>query len=253
MKLIRDSFLFFCRKGKETLRNPVYLSMGVSTPIIYLLLFAPLLKGFAGSMGFPSDNIMDIFVPGMMVMIAFLTGLFAGWGIIREIKEGVIERFCVAPCSRLSILAGFILRDLVSMFFQVFLFMGVAFLFGYRISLPSLSILISLLATVLITTSAFANALGLLMKNAEFLAPVVHGVNLPTMLLSGILLPISLGPRWLQIVAHFNPLYYVVEASRSLQMGKIDAPIIYQAFAIFIPLALLTIFWAKSLFKQIVA
>jgi len=35
------------------------------------------------------------------------------------------------------------------------------------------------------------------------------------MLLSGVLLPISLAPAWLQDVADFNPLLYAVEAAAS--------------------------------------
>jgi len=33
---------------------------------------------------------------------------------------------------------------------------------------------------------------------------VVTGVQLPLTLLSGILPPLSLGPRWLQVLGHFN-------------------------------------------------
>ncbi len=36
-------------------------------------------------------------------------------------------------------------------------------------------------------------------------------------LLAGVLLPLSLGPKWLQIIAYVNPMYYVVEAARVLR------------------------------------
>lgn len=51
-----------------------------------------------------------------------------------------------------------------------------------------------------------AQALGLILKDIGSLAAVVTGSQSPLMLLSGVLLPISLGPAWLQALAHADPL-----------------------------------------------
>ena len=40
--------LFFRRKLLETLRQPVWIITGLSTPLLYLALFEPLLKPLAG-------------------------------------------------------------------------------------------------------------------------------------------------------------------------------------------------------------
>ena len=48
------------------------------------------------------------------------------------------------------------------------------------------------------------------------LAPVVNGVSLPLLLLSGVMLPMTLAPDWLQTIAKFNPLYHTVAAMRAL-------------------------------------
>ena len=44
MKLIRDTLLVFQRQAMLLLRNPVWIFVGVFQPVMYLLLFAPLLK-----------------------------------------------------------------------------------------------------------------------------------------------------------------------------------------------------------------
>ena len=40
--------LFFNRKLLETLRQPVWIITGLTTPVLYLALFAPLLRSFSG-------------------------------------------------------------------------------------------------------------------------------------------------------------------------------------------------------------
>ena len=44
MKTLHDTRLLFWRKMMETLRNPIYIIISMLTPVIYLLLFSPLLK-----------------------------------------------------------------------------------------------------------------------------------------------------------------------------------------------------------------
>ena len=90
------------------------------------------------------------------------------------------------------------------------------------------------------------------MKSEDRYAPVVHGINLPVLLLSGTLLPMSLAPTWLNIVAHFNPVFYVVEASRALALGNITSIQVLYAFLVLIPFAVLTMYWATSVFRKVV-
>ena len=44
MKFIRDTWLIFERSVWLTLRNPVWVFIGLMQPILYLLLFGPLLE-----------------------------------------------------------------------------------------------------------------------------------------------------------------------------------------------------------------
>ena len=53
MRVFRDTWLIFERSMTLTLRNPVWLIMGLMQPILYLLLFGPLLKNIASMPGFP--------------------------------------------------------------------------------------------------------------------------------------------------------------------------------------------------------
>ncbi len=78
MSFLTEIKLLTYRCIKAALRNPVFVFMGVGTPVIYLALFTPLLKTLAvnGSLG--TDNVLTLFIPGMLPIIAFSTGLFTG-------------------------------------------------------------------------------------------------------------------------------------------------------------------------------
>lgn len=253
MKLLTDIGLLFIRKMRETLRNPIFMVMSLLTPILYLVLFSPLLKKLPIGPMFGTTNVLDIFVPGLLVITAFLQGLFVGYVMIDEVKNGVLERFRVTPTSRFALLAGRVLRDLVNTTVVVIFFVLIALPFGFHLHLAGFLVLLVLIGLLLITTSSFGNALGVILGDEDRLSPIVQGVNLPILLLSGMLLPMELAPKWLQVVAHFNPVYYVVEASRLLVAGHILEPKVGYAFLFMVPLTILVVFWATRVFNRAVA
>lgn len=67
------------------------------------------------------------------------------------------------------------------------------------------------------------------------------------------LLPISIGPLWIRVLAHLNPLYYAVQASRALAVGTFSSPAVWQAFAVLVPLCALVVVWATQVFRKAVA
>ena len=115
MKTVRDTGLLFHRYIVQMLRNPVWLFVGFSTPILYLVLFTPLLKSLPGVRGFPTGGVLQIFLPGILALLAFASGSSAGFGTIFELQSGLIERLRVTPASRFAILFGPLLSGLVTM------------------------------------------------------------------------------------------------------------------------------------------
>lgn len=250
MSILKEIGFLTLRCIQSSLRNPIFLFMGVATPIIYLAFFTPILGTLAANGILGTDNVLTLFIPGMLPIIAFSTGLFTGFGMIDELRSGVLERFRVSPAKRFSILSGPVLFDTCSVLFQSLLFILIALPFGFRADFLGLLILFVQLILLTMITSSFGNAMGVILKTEDRYAPIVHGINLPVLLLSGTLLPISLAPTWLKIVAHFNPVYYVVEASRALALGDLTSINVLYAFLVLIPFALLTLYWATNTFKK---
>ena len=64
MRTARDVALFFRRYTVQMLRNPIWLFVGFSTPLLYLVLFTPLLKHELSVQGIRTTNVLDISCQG---------------------------------------------------------------------------------------------------------------------------------------------------------------------------------------------
>ena len=125
--------------------------------------------------------------------------------------------------------------------------------FDFHINIAGITVLLLLLSLLTAVVSAWSASLGLLLGEIGSLAAVITSLQLPLTLLSGVLLPVSSGPRWLQVLAHVNPMYYTVEASRILAGGIIFSKETMAAFIVMVPLTILVLCWSTNVFKKAVA
>jgi len=253
MKVLRDFSLLFKREFIHALRNPTWLLVGLTTPLLYLALYTPLLQKLAGGPGFPTKNVLDIFLPGMLAYLAFMNGTGEGYATIFNLKDGQIERFRVTPASRVALLLSPILSDIAWMWIFIFVLIAVAVPFGFHAHLIGLLVSLVLLALLVIVTGAFSVAIALINREISSFAAIVTGISLPVMLLSGVLLPLSMAPTWMRVIAHFNPLFYVVDANRVLAAGTIWNSTVGLAFLVTAGLVVVTLMWATRVYKKAVA
>ena len=83
MTFLRDTYVVFARSLRLSLRNPAWVVIGLTQPILYLLLFGPLLKPALAPLGATTNaQTYRIFVPGLLVLLAIFGGLFQGFGLI---------------------------------------------------------------------------------------------------------------------------------------------------------------------------
>ena len=215
MKLIRDTWLIFRRSLVLTFRQPTWIVFGMMVPVLYLVLFGPLLEGaIAGAGG--TANAFNWFVPGLIVQIAIFGTAFGGFGLIAEMRSGVVERMRVTPISRSAMLLGRSLRDVVILMFQATIMIVLAIPFGLQVDLPSVVAVLGLLLLIGLSVAPLSYAGALILKSEDAFAPLVNAIALPLLLLSGILLPMALAPDWLQFLSTINPLTHAVDAARAL-------------------------------------
>jgi ABC-2 type transport system permease protein len=253
MKLVRDTWLLFMRDMMVTLRNPAWLIIGLFQPVCFLLLFAPLLEGIAKAPGFPPGGALTVFTPGLLVMMGLYGASFVGFGLIADLRAGVIERLRVTPVSRLALLLGRALRDVVVLLVQSAILLLVAWPLGLRADLSGMVLAFGLLALIGLVMASCSYALALALKSEDALAPTINFFVLPLQLLSGITLPLTLAPLWIRNVAALNPLAYAVDAARVLFNGQLTNSAVLAGFVIMSALALLAMWWAARSFRQATA
>jgi ABC-2 type transport system permease protein len=252
MKTARELGLLFQRHFTQQLRNPTWLFVGFSSPVLYLALFSPLLKHFAGPHATTGD-VLDSFFPGILALLAFASGTAQGFNTVFELRAGVTERLRVTPASRFAILAGPLLSGMTFVFIFDAIALVAAVALGFHVHWVGLLVLAVLIGLFMIMMSAWSVAMALTTKEISAFASVVNGLQLPALLLAGVLLPISLGPAWLRGLAHIDPLYYVVEAARSLGAGTLSGEHVWLAFAVTAPLCALVLSWATNVFRKAVS
>ncbi len=240
------------RNLKKRLRQPLWFMLGMMQPVLYLLLYMPLLKNLGNTQALPLGQIAQIFVPGMLVIMG-VSCLFVGFGFIPEIREGYITRLLVTPISRFSLLLAYVLEQSFALLMQTILLIIIAFFLGLKVSILGILLTLVLIILIGVTMTSLSLVISISTKSEDGLASMVNTLYLPIMLLSGIMLPISLAPDWLKAAAHFNPFYYGVEASRSLFAGNFTESVIWQGFSVMVIFGSLSLWLAVKSLKRMSA
>jgi ABC-2 type transport system permease protein len=247
-----DTWLIFSRQLRLSLRNPAWVIIGLIQPILYLAFFGPLLSKIAqaGALGVPASNPYSFFVPGLLIQLGLFGAAFVGFTIISDWRAGVIERFRVTPVSRIALLSGRVLRDVVTLTVQAIVLVLAGVAFGLRAPLGGVLISLGFVAIVAVSLSAVSYATGLLLKSEDALAPLLNMIMVPLMLLSGIMLPMTLGPYWLRIASKCTPFGYIINAMRGAFAGHYLTTIMLEGICVAVGLAALCLSLASRAFMK---
>lgn len=222
MSFLRETWIVFTRSVRLGLREPVWLFIALGQPILYLAFFGPLLERVVqATPGLPPGDAWQVFVPGLLVQLGLFGAAFVGFGLVAEYRAGVVERLRVTPAHRGALLLGRVLRDVVVLVAQAALLTLAAVPFGLRAPVGGVVVALLLVAALGAAFSSLSYAAALTLKTEDALASVLNSLAVPLLLLSGILLPMTLAPRWLQVVADVNPLKHVVDGIRALFQGEV--------------------------------
>jgi len=256
MSFISDTLFVFRRQLRLILRVPVFLIVGVLQPILYLALFGPLLtrlpagtlSGGSGAGG--TAEAYRFFVPGLLIQLALFGSTFVGFAIISDWRSGVIERYRVTPVSRVAILAGRVLRDVAMLIIQSVILIVAGLAFGLRAPLPAVLMGFVYIVLVAIGLASVSYAVALTLKSEDAFAPLINSIIVPLVLLSGIMLPLNLGPGWLQGIARISPFRYIIDAMREAYAGHYFDTIVVEGLAVAVGLAAVLMWLGSRVFVR---
>lgn len=238
---MRDTYLIMTNEIKVTFRNPFWIFHGLVQPVIYLLLFGPLLNGVAGTRGFPSTNAIQFFAPGLLIMNALFSAGFVGFSLQDKVDCGFLERLRVTPVSRLALAMGLILVSSIELLIQSVVLVLCALLFGLQFNLFGIALLVALILLIGVAMASTSFSLALVTREGGMLAGVTNTFVLPLLILSGVMLPITFGPPIIQALARLDPFLYAVNAARALINGAILDSSVGIAFLVFAALSVVTL------------
>lgn len=250
MSLVRETRMIFRRYLTLTLRDPGWVLAGLSQPIVFLVLYGPLMTRLISGPEVSEAQAWQVYVPGILVQLGLLGAAFVGFTIIAEWRSGVLDRFRVTPASRLSLLLGRVLRDVVVVLVQAVILVLVSIPLGLRAPVVGIAAALVFVAVMAASLSAISYTLGLALKSEASLGPIVNSTTLPLLLLSGILLPMSLAPGWLDWLSRIVPFRYIVDAVREAFLGNFQDGRLLRGAAVTVGLAVVSITLAVHTFRR---
>lgn len=200
--------------------DPSELLTRAVQPALWLLIFGQV---FTRIRAIPTGNLryLDFMAPGILAQSVLFMAIFSGMSIIWERDVGIIHKFLTSPTPREALVLGKALSAGVRSLSQVLIVYILTFLLGVKLN-PNLWSFLGVLLIVLLGAacfSLFSLVIACLVKTRERFMGIGQLMTMPLFFASNAIYPISLMPKWLQVISHVNPLTYEVDALRGLMLA----------------------------------
>lgn len=183
---------------------------------------------------------LDVSIPSVMAFVlTFLVLLISLIVITRELTSGVLSRLYTTPLSAMERLLGYSIALLVLAIVMVSVILTIAIgVFGVvvegNLGLLFVGAVLYALANVFLAVflSNFA-------KNELQAVQIAPLIALPSMALSGMLIPVNAFPDWVQTISKFVPMYYSNKIFEGIMLkGYVFSDLVFE-FAVVGGIALL--------------
>ena len=207
-------------EGQKLLHDPTEIPTRAVQPALWLLVFGQV---FTRMRAIPTGSLpyIDFMAPGILSQSVLFIAIFYGISVIWERDLGILHKFLVSPTPRSALVLGKALSAGIRGLTQGVIVYLLAVLLGVRMDWHPLSLL-GVLAAVMLGAaffSTFSLVIACLVKTRERFMGIGQILTMPLFFASNAIYPISIMPRWLQVVSHANPLTYQVDVLRTLMLS----------------------------------
>ncbi|MEU9442045.1 ABC transporter permease [Streptomyces sp. NPDC048304] len=233
-------------------RQPAYAVITLIQPVIWLFLFGSLFKKIVQLGGFGTTSYLDYLVPGVVVMSALSSNLWAGMATLEEIQRGTLDRFLTTPVSRAALMNGNVVNNGLVTAFQSVVIVLLGLLGGADYPGGTGGVAVLVLAAVLLGTvfGALSNALGMLVGERESIIGINTFLLLPLTFLSSAFMAPSQMPGWMRHIADFNPLNWAMVAGRSAMSAQPDWGVVLGRGGVLLGLATVAVWLSIRTFRS---
>jgi len=214
---VADTYYMLARLLRASWRQPIWVIVELTQPVIWLLLYGHLFRKVVEIPGFGAHSYIQFLTPGVAVMTALFGSAWAGMGLIDDFDRGVLDRLLTTPANRTAIVLARVLNAGVAGGVQTLIIVGIGLVLGARIASGPLGAAALLLVAILLGSgfAAASSGVGLLLRREETFIAVLNFVTLPLTFLSASLMSTALMPRWMQVASRLNPVNWAVVAART--------------------------------------
>ncbi|MFC7532034.1 ABC transporter permease [Actinoplanes sp. GCM10030250] len=222
--LVSHTWWMTNRRLKVLAKQPAFIVIMLVQPAIWLFLFGNLFRRVVELPGFGAGDYLDFIVPGVVVMTAVSSNMWAGMGILEEIERGTMNRLLTTPVSRSAIMNAMVVEQAISTAVQVVAIILLGLIAGARYPGGAVGLVVMLVAALLLGTifSAFSNTVGMLVRQRETIIGINTLLLLPLTFLSSAFMAESLMPSWMRAIADANPVNWALDAIRSAMSAEPD-------------------------------
>jgi ABC-2 type transport system permease protein len=207
-------------EARKLLHDPTELLTRAVQPALWLLVFGQV---FTRVRAIPTGNMryIDFMAPGILSQSVLFIAIFYGISIIWERDLGILHKFLVSPTPRSALVLGKAISAGLRGLTQGVIVYLLAVVLGVAMDWNILSLLGVVLAVMLGAAffSTFSLVIACLVKTRERFMGIGQILTMPLFFASNAIYPISIMPRWLQVISHANPLTYQVDALRALMLS----------------------------------
>ncbi|BFH60356.1 ABC transporter permease [Paenibacillus azoreducens] len=195
--------------------NPDKLIDVTVIPIFFMVVFSYL---FGGAIAGGVQAYLPIIVPGILIQTLVMSSSATGTQLREDLDTGVFDRFKSLPIVRIAPLAGLVVSDILRYIMAALFSIGTGYILGWR---PEAGIGWLIVASLLAIFGACAISwvfalIGLVSKSSATISSVSTMVTMMMSFLSNAFVPTNTLPTFLQKVAEYNPVTYLVTAFKDL-------------------------------------
>ncbi|MEV5647970.1 ABC transporter permease [Nocardia sp. NPDC052254] len=213
--VVGDSLTIAKRNVIKIKRVPDVLIFSTLSPIMFVLLFAYI---FGSAITVQGTSYREFLIAGIFAQTSVFGATFTGTSLAEDMQRGIIDRFRSLPMAPSAVLVGRTVADVVINVVSLVVMSITGLIVGWRIHG---SFLEAVLAYVLLLLFAYAISwimavVGLLVRAPEVFNNASFMVIFPLTFIANTFVPSDVLPAPLRVIAEWNPVSAVTQATRDL-------------------------------------
>jgi ABC-2 type transport system permease protein len=196
------------------LRNRQSRFFTLALPVLFLVIFASVFGSGTVNVAGGTIDASVSYVPGIMAL-GIISAAFVNLviSVTAQRETGVLKRRRATPVPASAIIAGRALTAVVTALAISAVLLGIGWAaFGAHIPARTLPALVVTVVVGAVSFCCLGYALASVIRDEDAAQPVTQAVTLPLYFISGVFVPTSTLPQWLNNVAGFFPVRHLATA-----------------------------------------